>query len=77
MSKGFVFLGDKTTHGGQVLSASSTMIVNGKKVALIGDKVSCPKKGHGVNALLKVRLNGPQMVRRLLLMVAAVNVVVS
>ncbi|HGO5397395.1 TPA: PAAR domain-containing protein, partial [Klebsiella michiganensis] len=26
MSKGFVLLGDKTTHGGQVLSASSTMI---------------------------------------------------
>lgn len=40
MSKGFVLLGDKTTHEGQVLSASSTMIVNGKKVALIGDKVS-------------------------------------
>ena len=51
MSKGFVLLGDKTTHGGQVLSASTTMIVNGKKVALIGDKVSCPKEGHGVNAI--------------------------
>jgi uncharacterized Zn-binding protein involved in type VI secretion len=53
MSKGFVLLGDKTTHGGQVLSASSTMIVNGKKVALIGDKVSCPKEGHGVNAIIE------------------------
>ena len=27
MSKGFVLLGDKTTHGGAVISASSTMIV--------------------------------------------------
>ncbi|KAE9845656.1 PAAR domain-containing protein, partial [Escherichia coli] len=24
MSKGFVLIGDKTTHGGQVISASST-----------------------------------------------------
>ncbi|RHX75342.1 PAAR domain-containing protein, partial [Lactobacillus helveticus] len=24
MSKGFVLLGDKTTHGGEVISASST-----------------------------------------------------
>lgn len=31
MSKGFVLIGDKTTHGGQVISASSTMVVNGKK----------------------------------------------
>ena len=53
MSKGFVLLGDKTTHGGLVLSASSTMIVNGKKVALIGDKVSCPKQGHGVNTIIE------------------------
>ncbi|EMG3009843.1 PAAR domain-containing protein, partial [Klebsiella pneumoniae] len=42
MSKGFVLLGHKTTHGGAVISASSTMIVNGKPVALVGDKVSCP-----------------------------------
>lgn len=53
MSKGLVLLGDKTTHGGEVISASSTMIVNGKKVALIGDKVSCPKKGHGINAIIE------------------------
>jgi uncharacterized Zn-binding protein involved in type VI secretion len=53
MSKGFVLLGDKTTHGGEVISASSTMIVNGKKVALIGDMVSCPKKGHGTNPIVE------------------------
>lgn len=51
--KGFVLLGDKTTHGGTVISASSTMTVNGKPVALIGDKVSCPVKGHGVNAIIE------------------------
>ena len=53
MSKGFVLLGDKTTHGGQVMTASSTMIVNGKKVALIGDKVSCPIVGHGINTIVE------------------------
>ena len=53
MFKGLVLLGDKTTHGGAVISASSTMIVNGKKVALIGDKVSCPIPGHGTNPIVE------------------------
>ncbi|MGA9618875.1 MULTISPECIES: PAAR domain-containing protein [Serratia] len=53
MSKGFVLLGDKTTHGGEIISASSTMTVNGKKVALIGDKISCPKEGHGINTIIE------------------------
>ena len=52
MSKGFVLLGDKTTHGGQVISASSTMVVNGKNVALVGDKIICPINGHGINAII-------------------------
>lgn len=51
MSNGFVLLGDKTTHGGQVISASSTMIVNSKKVALVGDKIMCPIQGHGINSI--------------------------
>lgn len=53
MSKGLVLLGDGTTHGGQVMGASATLIVNGKKVALIGDKVSCPQTGHGINAIIE------------------------
>lgn len=53
MSKGFVLLGDKTTHGGEVISASSTMIVNNKSVALIGDKINCPIPGHGINAIIE------------------------
>lgn len=52
MSKGFVLLGDKTTHGGQVISVSSTMVINGKSVALVGDKISCPINGHGINAII-------------------------
>jgi uncharacterized Zn-binding protein involved in type VI secretion len=53
MPKGFVLLSDKTTHGGTVISASSMMVVNGKAVALIGDKVSCPVPFHGVNAIVE------------------------
>ncbi|MFV7281021.1 PAAR domain-containing protein [Citrobacter cronae] len=53
MSKGFVLLGDKTTHGGSVISASSTMFVQGKTVALLGDMVSCPIPFHGVNPIIE------------------------
>ncbi len=53
MPKGFVLLGDKTNHGGEVISVSSTMIVNNKKVALVGDKIMCPKEGHGINAIVE------------------------
>ena len=53
MSQGFVLLGDKTTHGGEVISASSTMIVHGKPVALVGDEVRCPLPGHGVNRIVE------------------------
>jgi len=49
MSQEFVLLGDKTTHDGEVISASSTMIINGKPVALVGDEVSCPR--HGPNPI--------------------------
>lgn len=34
--------GDKTTHGGSVLTASETMKFGGIGVARKGDKVSCP-----------------------------------
>lgn len=53
MSKGFVFLGDKTTHGVSVISASSTMFVQGKKVVLLGDMVSCPIPFHGINPIVE------------------------
>lgn len=53
MSRGLVLLGDKTTHGGSVISASSTITVNGKKAALVGDMVSCPVGGHGTNPIVE------------------------
>jgi uncharacterized Zn-binding protein involved in type VI secretion len=53
MFQKFVLLGDKTTHDGEVISASSTMIVQGMPVALIGDQVRCPLPGHGINRIVE------------------------
>lgn len=44
-------LGDATTHGGKIISASSSLFVNGTQVALIGDLVSCSK--HGTNCIIE------------------------
>lgn len=51
--KGIIRLGDKTDHGGEVISASSTFICLGKGVARVGDMVTCPKKGHGVTPIIE------------------------
>jgi uncharacterized Zn-binding protein involved in type VI secretion len=45
--RGVIRLGDKTTHGGDVISAATDFTVLGKPVALEGDSTYCPKcKGH-------------------------------
>ena len=46
-------LGDPTTHGGQVVSASATRIIDGKPVARKGDHVTCPLPGHGVVTIIE------------------------
>ena len=53
MTKGLVLLGDKTSHGGKIISASSSIIVNEKNTALVGDLVSCPIPGHGTNPIVE------------------------
>ncbi|MCP6473365.1 PAAR domain-containing protein, partial [Klebsiella pneumoniae] len=45
--------GDKTTHGGSVLTASETMKFGGIGVARKGDKVSCPVEGHGPTTIVE------------------------
>lgn len=50
---GIVCLGDATTHGGKVVTASSTMFINGIQVALVGDMVSCPIPFHGINPIIE------------------------
>ena len=44
-------LGDTTTHGGKIISSSSTIFINGIQVALVGDLVSCPE--HGSNKIIE------------------------
>lgn len=41
--KGVIRIGDKTSHGGTVISAQDAFVVLGKKVACAGDSVMCPR----------------------------------
>lgn len=53
MSKGLVRLGDRTSHGGEVITATSAIVIEGKAVARVGDLVRCPQVGHGVNPIIE------------------------
>lgn len=45
--RGVIRLGDKTSHGGQVISAAADFNVFGKAVAVEGDMTACPQcKGN-------------------------------
>lgn len=48
MPVALIVIGDKTSHGGTVIEASGFSATGGIAIARVGDKVSCPKKGHGV-----------------------------
>jgi uncharacterized Zn-binding protein involved in type VI secretion len=41
--RGVIRVGDKTDHGGKVLTATSTTIAMGKAAALKGDMTYCPQ----------------------------------
>lgn len=56
MLTGVVRLNDRLNSGGRVISASSTTIVDGQPVALLGDKVICPLDGHGENYIIEACL---------------------
>lgn len=51
MGKYAVVLGDATSHGGKVSSASSSFEIDGKFAALLNDTVSCPE--HGTNKIIE------------------------
>lgn len=53
MALPIIRLGDKTTHGGVVISASPIHTIHGKGIARVGDMVSCPKSGHGNNPIVE------------------------
>lgn len=43
MNKPLIVMGDKTTHGGTVITADLTVDINGKYVARVGDMTVCPR----------------------------------
>ncbi|TBM29553.1 PAAR domain-containing protein [Hafnia paralvei] len=49
MMKKVVVIGDPISHGGSVISASSSIDISGKRAALFGDTVNCAK--HGTNRI--------------------------
>lgn len=48
-----VRLGDKTSHGGEVITASPTHSIAGIGIARVGDQVTCPRAGHGTNKIIE------------------------
>jgi len=42
-----------TSHGGTVITASSTHTIGGIGIARVGDKIACPTPGHGVNVIVE------------------------
>jgi uncharacterized Zn-binding protein involved in type VI secretion len=52
MSKPFIVVGDRTDHGGTVISGSPVTDVVGKSIARVGDRVTCPQRGHGGTAVI-------------------------
>lgn len=42
MGQPLIVLGDKTDHGGTVLSGDPAATINGKPIARLGDMVDCP-----------------------------------
>lgn len=47
-----IVLGDRTDHGGEVIESSGVTDTHGKGIARVGDKVYCPKKGHGTTVIV-------------------------
>lgn len=47
-----ILLGDKTSHGGTVIEASSESSIGGIRIARLGDSHACPIPGHGVNPIV-------------------------
>ncbi|WP_412527543.1 PAAR domain-containing protein [Burkholderia lata] len=49
--KNIAYEGGVTSHGGKILTGSDRIKVKGRRVARIGDKVSCPI--HGDNEIVE------------------------
>ena len=59
-------LGDPSSHGGTIISASGDVMADGIGVARAGDMHQCPIKGHGITALTStstVTVDGKPVIR--------------
>jgi len=58
-------LGDRISHGGEIIEASPDVRANGKRVARLGDRVFCVR--HGTQTITgasnKVRANSKRVAR--------------
>lgn len=43
MALPYITLGSPTTGGGKIISAQSSFLIDGKAIACVGDKATCPK----------------------------------
>ena len=46
-----IVIGDRTSHGGVVIGSAMTTDTHGKPLARVGDRVACPRKGHGITTI--------------------------
>lgn len=53
MALPIIRLGDFTSHGGKVITASLTHFIGDIGIARVGDKVACPMGGHGINPIVE------------------------
>lgn len=44
-------LGDRTSHGGTIITGAERTPINGRPAARKGDLHSCPMEGHGVTPI--------------------------
>lgn len=44
-------IGDPGDHGGQIVSGATTVTVDGRAIARVGDLYACPRPGHGTNPI--------------------------
>jgi uncharacterized Zn-binding protein involved in type VI secretion len=52
VARPFIVIGDQTDHGGVVVGASGTTDTHSRRIARVGDQVTCPKKGHGTTVIV-------------------------
>lgn len=57
-------LGDTSTHGGSIVSASTTALCNGRGIARSGDTLQCPSHGpQPLTGTSKNNANGRKIVK--------------